>query len=71
MKEEKYPERFSTREAIARYLGITRMTLYRWSKVIPLTTYAGRHVWLDSNEVNAWHKKVRAEEHRLFMKRIT
>lgn len=71
MKKEKQFERFATREAVAQHLGISRMTLYRWAKIVPLTSYMGKHIWLDTDEVDAWRKKVRAEEHRLFMKRIT
>ena len=52
---------FRNREEIAEYLRISRMTLSRWEKIVPLPLSFGRcHVGrIESGEINAWYNKLR------------
>jgi hypothetical protein len=47
MKKTKYNPNDWVRGAsqISNFLGITRMTLYRWSKVVPLARVGGTNNW--------------------------
>lgn len=52
---------FGSRTGIAAYLGITRMTLNRWEKKLPLVngTLRGHTFNLDKSDVDAWYNKLR------------
>lgn len=54
---------FCDRSAIAEYLRISRMTLYRYEKILPLTNrFKGSHIkreWLTMSEVDQWKKELR------------
>jgi len=59
-------ERYYTREEVAEHLRVTRMTLSRWEKIVPLPCdYMGCRLKPMSIEmINTWHKKVR-EKHNM------
>jgi len=52
---------YRTRSDIAKYLGISRMTLNRWEKILPLVKGTLRHhaFHLDKSDVKAWYEKLR------------
>ncbi len=55
---------FRTRTEIAAHFGVTRMTLYRWEKLVPLTHYKGAHVWKSLAEIKQWRDKVWKEDRK-------
>ena len=52
---------FRTRSEIAEYLGISRTTLNRWEKILPLVkgTLRGHTFNLDKSDVTTWYNKLR------------
>lgn len=52
---------FGSRSGIAAYLGITRMTLNRWEKKVPLVngTLRGSAFHIDKSDVDVWYDKLR------------
>lgn len=52
---------FRNRAEIADYLRISRMTLNRWEKIVPLVkgTLRSNAFHLDESDVNAWYHKLR------------
>lgn len=51
---------FRTRSEIAAYLRISRMTLSRWEKIVPLPLeFGASHIGrMEDTTVNAWYKKL-------------
>ncbi len=50
---------FYSRQEVALYLCITRMTLHRWEKLVPLASPKGSHIRkIRRDEIDAWHVKV-------------
>jgi len=59
-KTEKQPEYFQDRQAVADYLGVSRMTIHRWEKKARLNEPIGwghtRYIKLD--RVKEWLKEI-------------
>jgi len=53
-------KRYWSREEVAKFLRVTRMTLSRWEKAIPLPRdYMGcRLKMMSEKEILAWHEKL-------------
>lgn len=51
------------RQGIADFLRISRMTLNRWEKILPLPNHhLGCHIyWIEKSEVKAWVHRLRKE----------
>lgn len=62
MKDDKF---FGDRSEIAKFFGVTRMTLYRWEKVLCLGRYPGCHVHKRKSEVRTWFLQMREKEREL------
>lgn len=52
---------FNTRAQVAEYLRISRMTLSRWEKIVPIVERWPRtHMpSMDSDDIDAWYRKLR------------
>lgn len=52
---------FRTRSEIAEHLGVSRMTLNRWEKILPLVrgTLRGHTFHLDKSDIKVWYGKLR------------
>ncbi|MBA7643193.1 hypothetical protein ES703_50912 [subsurface metagenome] len=67
---------FRSRSGVAAYLRVSRMTLSRWEKIVPLPLRFGAShiIGIEVDEVNAWYQKLR-KKHRPYndyqKKRIT
>lgn len=47
-----------TRQAVADYIGVSRMTISRWEKLKPIS-YTGGHLWrIDKSHIREWFKEV-------------
>lgn len=53
------------RSEVAQYLGVSRMTLSRWEKHVPLVkgTLRANAFHLDGSDVDAWYRKLKEKYH--------
>jgi DNA-binding XRE family transcriptional regulator len=53
-------EKLYTRTDVARYLGISRMTLYRYEKLLALPATPGAtHIWMiDATRIDDWYNEL-------------